>query len=326
MKQCQRCYRTYENTADRCTLCGNQLVLLPENAANTKTFAGNYAANDVRSRFVNTVDLSTANATRPAGAEQQRNHRHHTAAAEAAPIPEPAAQNVQNGTVRERTRTRNFASYAIPAESPVREHRTSIPPLRRQSEAASSDAGRTARQIRPERGRMQDEYVPERSAEEMHAYQTPPMHAEMQTASSFRRDPMRTETQPNGTLRRRGRRRSGVSIRAVFDMLLRYILPVIALVTAVVFVVMNWNMIASVLSTFALFWVIGFCVMLCISRGFGGLDTLMVGSTVIAVIGMLLYYNIANISGGLYCLIMGLMPSVIILAVIFYLVRSVLRP
>ena len=104
---------------------------------------------------------------------------------------------------------------------------------------------------------------------------------------------------------------------------LRYIIPGLAIITAAVIIIINWQNIGGALAHFLMFWIPSFFLSIWIFRRSFNLriGTLVFLTTILAVIFTILYYNIAGITCGILSLLTSLMPLLIIAGALFFLLR-----
>ena len=116
-----------------------------------------------------------------------------------------------------------------------------------------------------------------------------------------------------------------VRLTAVYlETALRYIVPAISIIACIVAVIANWETIQNTLLTFMVFWIPSFLLSLFITRRHFNIQigTLLVLSAILALIFIILYYNIAGISSGIMAIISPLVPILVIIAMLFFMLRT----
>ena len=114
---------------------------------------------------------------------------------------------------------------------------------------------------------------------------------------------------------------------SLIETALRYIIPAICIIAALAAIISNWNTISSVIILFMTFWIPAFFISLFTLRRHFNMQTgtLLILSTIVALIFMILYYNVAGISSSIISaiisLISPLIPLFIIIAVILYILK-----
>ena len=105
---------------------------------------------------------------------------------------------------------------------------------------------------------------------------------------------------------------------------LRYIVPAIFIIACIVAVIANWETIQNTLLTFMVFWIPSFLLSLFITKRHFNIQigTLLVLSAILALIFIILYYNIAGISSGIMAIISPLVPILVIIAMLFFMLRT----
>lgn len=127
----------------------------------------------------------------------------------------------------------------------------------------------------------------------------------------------------NGTRHFQRAHPMGGSAAVYLETAIRYIIPAIFIICCIVAVITNWETIQNTLLTFMVFWIPSFLLSLFITRRHFNIQvgTLLVLSAILAVIFIILYYNIAGISSGIMAIISPLVPILVIIAMLFFMLR-----
>ena len=132
--------------------------------------------------------------------------------------------------------------------------------------------------------------------------------------------PLQRGRQEGGRQRRRRGLRPDGAVGVVLAVL-RQVLPTLLLLGALTYIVLNWGCITAVLWTFAGWWIAAFLAVVVFRGGFRRLDTIVGVSTILAVIAMLVQFNIGNLGTTMHEMISGLAPLIILGAVLWYMLR-----
>lgn len=128
----------------------------------------------------------------------------------------------------------------------------------------------------------------------------------------------------NGTRRFQRAHPVGRSAVVYLEAAIRYIVPAIFIIACIVAVITNWETIQNTILTFMVFWIPSFLLSLFITRRHFNIQigTLLVLSAILALIFIILYYNIAGISSGIMAIISPLVPILVIIAMLFFMLRT----
>ena len=116
----------------------------------------------------------------------------------------------------------------------------------------------------------------------------------------------------------------GGSAAVYLETAIRYSIPTIFIISCIVAVITNWETIQNTLLTFMVFWIPSFLLSLFITRRNFNIQigTLLVLSAILALIFIILYYNVAGISSGIMAIISPLVPILVIIAMLFFMLRT----
>lgn len=282
MKRCPKCQRRYQDTADICIYDGEKLIPIPSPESSGETSVA--ASIQGHYDFLSEPILEPR-AVRPTGVGHER-------------------FIVRQTHTRNVTRPRNTT---VPRNTT--EPRNTVPDISAGNENAVSDNNRFA---------SRREFI------ESLGGGTTENHTAEQTARQSIFGTHAAAPATNETRHFQRAHPAGGSAAVYLETAIRYIIPAIFIISCIVAVITNWEAIQNTLLTFMVFWIPSFLLSLFITRRHFNIQigTLLVLSAILALIFIILYYNIAGISSGIMAIISPLVPILVIIAMLFFMLRT----